>query len=108
VAPVASRWLMLWVARAPAAREGLGATFARQVTSTRMALAAVAPAIVVAFSGPAAVAASACAALAVAALIIAARRRLGGVTGDVMGCAVEVAEAIVLVVLAGGGLQGTR
>jgi adenosylcobinamide-GDP ribazoletransferase len=104
--PMIARWLMLWIARSPPARaDGMGAAFTSQVTMGRLAAGALGPALVIAWGlGVGAtwlVPAAAAGAAGVAALRSIARRRLGGVTGDVIGCAVEVAEVIVLVTWVG-------
>jgi adenosylcobinamide-GDP ribazoletransferase len=88
----------------PAARpEGLGAMVAETVPVPVAALATIIVALAAAFAvpgrpwqGPAAVAAST---IAVLALTRHAVRRLGGITGDVLGAMTEVATTIALIVL---------
>lgn len=100
-APAVARWLILPVALQPQARPGgMGADFAAGLNPLTLILAAVLPLILAAFGGPRywiALAAAGLAALAAAAL---ARSRLGGVTGDVYGLTVELAELAVLLVFA--------
>jgi adenosylcobinamide-GDP ribazoletransferase len=101
VAPALARLLLLPVALQPAARAGgLGAAFASGLSPGRTAVAAVLPLALIVLGGwRAAVAAgAACAvALGVAGL---ARARLGGVTGDVLGLTVELAELAALLAFA--------
>jgi len=86
----------------PARPEGLGATVSGVVprTGAVLVLAAVAAAAGWAVSGPAGPVAVAAAVVAVAALLARAVARLGGITGDVLGAAVETATAAAAVALA--------
>lgn len=96
----------LWITCArgvPAARpDGLGAAFASRVPVAAAALGWVALAALAAlvdpWRGPLTIAA---AALVVVALVRRTTRRLGGVTGDVFGAAIELALAVLLLGLAG-------
>jgi adenosylcobinamide-GDP ribazoletransferase len=100
VAPVVARAIAaLLVVRFPYARaEGLGRVFHDEGRPRDLVLAAVLAAAVVTLAGPVAALASA-AALAVAlALAVWIHRRLGGLTGDACGAAIEVAELTVLVI----------
>lgn len=91
----------------PAARpEGLGALVAATVPTPVVALAAVAVGVLAmtavpdrAWQGPVAVAAAGCAAVL---LVRHAVGRFGGITGDVIGAAVEVAGTVAYVVLLAG------
>jgi len=97
LAPTAARWLVLAVATRPSARpEGLGAVFGRGLGRRQLLQAAPVPIalLIVSFyssgwRGPAAlllaVVATGCAALAAA-------WRLGGITGDILGLSIELAE----------------
>jgi adenosylcobinamide-GDP ribazoletransferase len=93
----------------PAAEEGLGALYARSASGGRTAAAAgLALALSAATLGPWAAPAGVLAALAALALSRVAARRIGGVTGDVLGAAQQGAEiAVVLLTSAiaqGGGM----
>jgi adenosylcobinamide-GDP ribazoletransferase len=103
-AAITARWLIVLVARQPLARaDGLAAEFQSGLTRSTFWLAAILPAMLALASvfGPTrlflAVALAHVAAFAVLAL---ARARLGGVTGDVFGLVVEVAELTVLLTFA--------
>jgi adenosylcobinamide-GDP ribazoletransferase len=86
----------------PAARPGgVAAAFTAGRTGTVAAVVALAAACVAAaFTAGGAVAVPA-AALAAAAVVVLSLRRLGGITGDVLGAAILVAETAALVVAAG-------
>lgn len=99
--PVVARWLILPTARQPAARPGgMGDDFAQNVRPSMLLWAALLPLALIIGGGWRAVAASLLAGLVAAACIAFARRRLGGVTGDVYGLVVETAELAVLLVYA--------
>ncbi|MCI0397080.1 MAG: adenosylcobinamide-GDP ribazoletransferase [Chloroflexi bacterium] len=100
LAPMYGRWLILPLARQPAARpEGMGVAFAGGLSRPVLLASALLPGLLllaslaVSWWGLLGVAAAHLAALALARL---ARARLGGVTGDVLGLAVEVTELIIL------------
>jgi adenosylcobinamide-GDP ribazoletransferase len=99
VATVCARWLILPLGRQPGARPGgLGADFALGLQPAGMIAAGVVMAVVMVLGGLRALVAVA-AAHAVAWLILGvARRRLGGVTGDILGLAVELSELTVVLV----------
>jgi adenosylcobinamide-GDP ribazoletransferase len=83
----------------PATEEGLGASYARAVTRGRvLGGVLVGAALGSAAVGVLALPASAVAVAGAACLGVAARRRLGGLTGDVLGAAEQLAEALVLLV----------
>ena len=115
LAPVWARWTLLLAASQPPARpDGLGAGFAAGLTGgallPALATAAIATIAVLIWRGPlvpALLLTTVGAILAVhgaaAAVILLARRRLGGVTGDVFGLVVECGELAILLVLARGG-----
>ena len=99
IAPVWARWLLLWAARQPQARQGgMGALFAAGVTQEVIVMAAVVPLFLLLFGGGRGLMAVGLALLAMLALVRLARARLGGVTGDVFGLVVEVSEVVVLLV----------
>ena len=106
LATVLARWLILIVARQPSARPGgLGADFALGLTPLTLALAALIPlALIVGlmfnFDGWRIIRAVLFAHLIAFAVIAFARARLGGVTGDVLGLTVELAELTVLLTFA--------
>jgi adenosylcobinamide-GDP ribazoletransferase len=97
LAPVLGRWLILLVASQPAARPGgLGADFSLGLNRKTAIAAALLPLAMVVLGGPQALLAAGLAHLAVLGVLRLARARLGGVTGDVMGLAVELGETAVL------------
>jgi adenosylcobinamide-GDP ribazoletransferase len=99
--PCLARWLILWVARQPSARPGgLGASFAAGLTPGSLVVAGLLPAVLIVLGGWRAVAATVAAGLVVWGAAALARARLGGVTGDVLGLSVELAELAVLLAYA--------
>ena len=98
---VCARWLILLLGRQHSARPGgLGADFALGLRPAALIAPAVLLLVVTAVGGLRTLAAVAVA-HAVAWLIWqAARRRLGGVTGDILGLTVELSELAVLLVYA--------
>jgi adenosylcobinamide-GDP ribazoletransferase len=100
-APIVARYMLLFVARLPAARPGgLGEEFSKTLKVSAFIVGAVVIAGVGALDPyplRAAVAVGA-AVLATACVIVAARSKLGGMTGDVLGLAVELSEVAVLLV----------
>ncbi len=106
LATALARWLILIVARQPSARPGgLGADFAAGLTPLTLTLAALIPlALIVGlmfnFDGWRIIRAALLAHIAAFAVIAFARARLGGVTGDVLGLTVELAELTVLLTFA--------
>lgn len=103
LAPTWSRWLILLAARQPSARPGgMGAAFRSGLTPGVWLWAAIAPlaltlAVAPTWRGLAAVLAAHAVALGAIAV---ARRRLGGVTGDVFGLVVELGELTILLAFA--------
>lgn len=102
LAPTWARWLLLWVARQPLARPGgLGADFAAGLTGRTLLGALILPLLLcLVFSTLQLLAAIAFALGVTLAVMYMARSRLGGVTGDVYGLAVELGELAVLLVYA--------
>jgi len=104
LAPVWARWFILWAARQPPARPGgLGNAFAASLTPAIVAQALILPvlvgvtAIYVDWHSLLAVMVAALVAFGVIRL---AQARIGGVTGDLFGTVVELAEITILLVLA--------
>jgi adenosylcobinamide-GDP ribazoletransferase len=103
---LASRHLLAWACSAPvpsARKEGLGATVAGTVQPPIVALCFIlllgVSALAAHWSGPAwwtGPVAMICAAIGGAAVIRRATRRLGGITGDVLGAVIEVSLAVAL------------
>lgn len=93
-----ARWLIVALARQPAARpSGLGAAFATGLTGRAIAAAALIPLVLIGLgvlAAPRLVLAAALTHLAALGIARAARARLGGVTGDVLGLTVEAAETL--------------
>jgi len=101
LAPALARWLLLIVARQPSARPGgMGAAFSQGLTPGLVAVAALLPALLAVLCGWRGLLAVLAALLVVFIVIRAARARLGGVTGDVLGLTVELTELAVLLVFA--------
>ena len=96
-----SRWLALALAAVfpPARPEGMGRELSASARRPAVALAAAVPIIIIVVAGGArSVIAALLAAACALAIGLLARRRLGGVTGDVLGLAIEAAEIAVLLV----------
>lgn len=100
--PIWARGLLLWVARQPLARSsGLGADFAAGLTSRIVLWALILPLLCLLVWPTASTALAAGLAIVVTWLLIhAAQTRLGGVTGDVYGLVVEMAELMTLLAFA--------
>jgi adenosylcobinamide-GDP ribazoletransferase len=97
LAAVTGRWLVLLAGLQPVARPGgMGADFALGMTR-RIALAgAILPVVLATFEGVAGWLAFGLAVCAGLGLFAIGRARIGGVTGDVFGATVELAETVVL------------
>ncbi|MCH8341301.1 MAG: adenosylcobinamide-GDP ribazoletransferase [Chloroflexi bacterium] len=97
LAPILGRWsLLLGGVFSPARPAGLGADFRSGLTRRGLAAAALVTALAAGLLGWRGLLAFAVAHAVVFALFRAARVRLGGVTGDVLGAACELAELSVL------------
>ncbi|MCS7039618.1 MAG: adenosylcobinamide-GDP ribazoletransferase [Anaerolineae bacterium] len=94
-----ARGCVLPVGLAPPARpEGMAADFALGLRPRSLLPAAMVPLALAAVMGPRGLAALVAGLIVTAGVIALARRRLGGVTGDVMGMTVELVETVVLLV----------
>jgi adenosylcobinamide-GDP ribazoletransferase len=101
VAAVGARWLILLVARQPAARPGgLGDLFAAGLNARALSIGGVIVLVIAVLGGWWALLAVAAAHIVALLVVRLARARLGGVTGDVLGLTVELAELTVLLVYA--------
>lgn len=100
-APALARWLILVVASQPPARSGgMAADFSAGLTRWRLIAAAILPCAMLAIGGRRAILAALLAGLTTLGVIPLAKKRIGGVTGDVYGFAGELAELCVLLVFA--------
>jgi len=91
------RWFILLAARQPSARPGgMGDAFARGVRPWHIILSFLIPLGIMLWAGPVSWISLAAALLVLILIITAARRRLGGMTGDVFGLIVEMSELTVL------------
>ncbi|MFL5299231.1 MAG: adenosylcobinamide-GDP ribazoletransferase [Anaeromyxobacteraceae bacterium] len=105
IAGALSRWVTVPLARLPSARgSGLGASVSRHVGDVEVGGAtAIALAVSLGVGGLRGAVAALAAFLFAVAFGALCRRRIGGVTGDTLGAAAEIAEALVLVVGVGSG-----
>lgn len=91
------RWVILLAARQPAARQdGLGKMFAQGITKKQILFSALIPVVLVVFGGISAWVGMVVSGAAGILIVGMARRRLGGISGDVLGCLIEVTEVMVL------------
>jgi adenosylcobinamide-GDP ribazoletransferase len=102
IAPTWARWLLLWIGRRPLARtSGLGVEFSSQLVTRTLLIALIVPLTLAAIFLTWRLGLGLLCAFGVVWLIArSARQRLGGLTGDVYGLAVELAELAVLLVFA--------
>lgn len=101
IAAAVGRMVIVWVAQQPAAREGgLGATFAREIRPMPLLICTVLPIVGAMSQGWRGGIALSAALLATVGVIVLARRRIGGVTGDVYGLSVELVELVVMLTFA--------
>ncbi len=97
-AAVTGRAMISWVARQPAARsDGLGLVFSVQIRPFFLIIATLPPIGLLILMGWRGGLALALTLIVVAGIIAFARRRIGGVTGDVFGLTVELVELAVLI-----------
>ncbi|MBK8046088.1 MAG: adenosylcobinamide-GDP ribazoletransferase [Anaerolineales bacterium] len=100
LAPTWARWLLLFAAHQPAARPGgMGEALTRALTPgivVRASILPVAALLTIGWWDWRAFAGALLAALAAFTVVLLARRRIGGVTGDVFGAVVEVSEVSML------------
>jgi adenosylcobinamide-GDP ribazoletransferase len=96
-----SRWLVLLGAKQPLARnEGMAADLAAGLDNGAVFLAALLPFVLMVLGGWQAALAAALASLMAGILFAFARSRIGGVTGDVLGLTIEIAEIVILLTYA--------
>ncbi len=101
LATVCARWLILPMGRQPGARPGgLGADFALGLRPVGLWVAGAVLVVVALLGGPRAIVAVVLAHVVAWLIGQAALRRLGGVTGDILGLTVELSELTVLLVYA--------
>jgi len=102
VAPIWSRWLLLWSARQRSARaEGLGAEFSHHLTQRAMVVALTIPILSLGIFFQTRLLLAVLLAFFVTIVIArSAQARLGGVTGDILGLTVEISEVAILLVCA--------
>lgn len=101
LAASAARWLLLWAARQPTARPGgMGAIFQQGIKPSDLIVSAILPVLLVILGGGRGLAALVLGSLAALGIFSWARRRLGGVTGDILGLTVEIVEVGILLVFA--------
>jgi adenosylcobinamide-GDP ribazoletransferase len=105
IAGALSRWITVPLVRLPSARAtGLGGAISAHVGPVEVGVATViAVGVAVALAGPRGAIAAAAVAAVGAVFGALCRRRLGGVTGDTLGAAAEMAEAMVVVLAVGLG-----
>lgn len=97
LAAATARWLLLLAGRQPLARPGgMGADFSSGLTMKAFLPAALVAGLLAALAGWRGMAAFLAANLVALLVFRLARRRLGGVTGDVFGLVVELGELVVL------------
>jgi len=93
-----ARWLLLWAGFQKMARsDGLGVSFQIGIRRWHFVFTNIFPLIFVLIAGVPGLVAAAFACLVAFTISALARARLGGMTGDVMGCVVEMTEVAVLI-----------
>jgi adenosylcobinamide-GDP ribazoletransferase len=103
LAPALARWSMLWVARLPPAQKnGMGASFAADLSWSTIGASAPLPLALAVLGGWRGLAGVGLSVLAAGLIGRIARSRLGGITGDVLGLSVEVVELTTLMAFVAG------
>lgn len=98
---VFSRWLVLMAGRQPISRpEGMAADFSSGLTNSSIAWGAILPIVLILIGGWQAALAAVIASLTAVGIFAFARSRINGVTGDVFGLTVEMAELMILLTYA--------
>jgi adenosylcobinamide-GDP ribazoletransferase len=101
LAAVMARWLVLLAGKQPLARpDGMAADFASGLSNQSIYLGAVLPLVLAILGGWRAIIAAGLATISSLIILRFARSRIGGVTGDVFGLIIEVAELVVLITYA--------
>jgi adenosylcobinamide-GDP ribazoletransferase len=96
-----SRWLVLIAGKQPLARStGMAVDFAAGLSDKTIPVAAILPMLLMVFGGWQAALSAGLAALAAAGILAFARSRIGGITGDVFGLTIEMAELMILLTYA--------
>jgi adenosylcobinamide-GDP ribazoletransferase len=96
-----SHWLVMIAAKQPLARkEGMAADLAAGLETGAIFAAAVLPFILMVIGGWPAALSAALASLTAAVIFAFAGNRIGGITGDVMGLTIEIAEIVILLTYA--------
>jgi adenosylcobinamide-GDP ribazoletransferase len=96
-----SRWLVMIGAKQPLARnEGMAADLAAGLKNGSVYSAAVLPVMLIVIGGWPAALAAAFACLSAVAIFSFAGKRIGGVTGDVLGLTIEISEIVILLTYA--------
>jgi adenosylcobinamide-GDP ribazoletransferase len=105
--PAVARWAVVpLVVGFPYARpDGLGKAFHDQAGAAQLAGATAVAALAIGWVGVSSIAPALCALATALALACWLHRRLGGLTGDVYGAAIEVAELVFLIVAGRAGLE---
>ncbi len=98
MAACVARWLLLWAGFQKMARSyGLGVSFQIGIRCWHLLFTGIFPLLFILIAGVPGLVAAAFACLAAFTISALARTRLGGMTGDVLGCIVEVTEVAVLI-----------
>ncbi len=96
-----SRWLILIGAKLPLARkDGMAADMSAGLENRSIIVAAIIPLVLIFAGGWQAAVSAVLATIATAGIYMLARKRIGGVTGDVLGLTIEVSEIVILLTYA--------
>jgi len=97
LAPLLARWAVLWLGKRPAARpEGLGAAFHQALSPRTLFMSSLLPLLILPLGGLHSLLALGFVAAALWGLSALAQRHLGGISGDVLGAAIEISELLTL------------